>query len=89
MDKTGKTDMNQRPAIERVVYEHFGGALRTARALTARREREAKFAKVTPVSEQNVYYWLKNGVSPMVAKILELESGGFVTRAELRPDIFE
>ena len=76
--------------LQKVIYDHFGGPTATARALTARRQKEAGFnTKITPVSEQNVRYWLNCRVPPMIAKILEIESDGYVSRAELRPDIFE
>jgi hypothetical protein len=89
MKKPTRKCKDTRPAIERVIYDHFGSVLKCARAMTARRSREAGYEKVTEISDQNVRYWMKVSVPPDVAKALELESGGFVTRAELRPDIFE
>lgn len=61
-------------ALQRAI-DHFGGA--------------APMAQKAGISKAAIYFWLAGRpVSPSFAVKIEQATGGAVTRAELRPDLF-
>ena len=48
----------------------------------------AKLARAVKTTRSSINNWHKRGVPEHVCWIIDRESGGQVTRAELRPDLF-
>lgn len=49
-----------------------------------------KIAAICGVTQQAVYWWSRgHRIAPKHVKLLEAATGGLVTRAELRPDIYD
>jgi DNA-binding transcriptional regulator YdaS (Cro superfamily) len=51
---------------------------------------QEEMAKACGVSQNSVFNWLKGNTKPTgkSARLIEIATGGRVTREELRPDIF-
>ena len=64
--------------------------MQIAQYLKKKNYTQAHFARLLGVSTTILNQWLsgKKPVSPQKARLIEKETGGEVTRLELRPDIF-
>jgi len=86
-----KLECKQQNVIDAKIIQPYGERMNITEYLERENMSRAKFASRIGVSPTTVLYWQtgKRNPSPGRARLVEEITGGAVTRAELRPDVWD